>query len=200
MSESQFGLVNSIYTLGGFVGAVSAGPFTTRTGRLLSMRLTGIFFVLGPALAALAPSVAILASGRFFSGLGSGASLVVVPMYIAEIVPSDSKGMFGALTQVMCNLGILIALVLGYFLSYGSMWRVILSVAGALGALQGLGLLLAVESPAWLGAKGRVVMAKKTLKRIRGRSVGEEAPKLGSSEAAESMLFGVLVGLMLRIA
>lgn len=121
MTESQFAFVSSIYTVGGLIGALGAGPLSTHKGRLLPLRLTTVLHTLGPLLSSLAPSIAVIAVGRFISGLGSGASLVVVPIYISEIAPRDSKGLYGALTQVMINLGILVASLLGYFLSYGSM-------------------------------------------------------------------------------
>jgi len=168
MDAPTFAIVTSIFTLGGLIGALSSGPLSTAYGRLLPLRLASIFFVLGPVLSALASNIGFLVTGRFLSGVGSGAALVVVPIYIGEIAPMASKGSFGALTQITINVGILLAQVLGFFLSYDAMWRVVLAVAGLLAVVQAAGLLGVVESPKWLASKEKVALGRRILQRIRG--------------------------------
>ena len=188
MTDAQFAFVSSVYTVGGLIGALAAGPLSSHKGRLFPLRLTTVFHILGPLLSALAPSLPIMSIGRFLSGLGSGASLVVGPIYISEIAPQSSKGLFGALTQIMINLGILIASVLGYFLSYGSMWRVVLAVAGGVAAVQFLGLLFVVESPKWLAMNGEVGEAKKIMARIRGKeNFEDDVEDMGMTEEGQGM-------------
>src|SRR5689334_23171272 len=106
MNATQIGLVTSIFTLGGLIGALGAGPLSANYGRLVLMRGTTIFFALGPVAEALAPSIGIMTLGRFVSGIGAGAAVVVVPIYISEISPPKEKGLFGSFTQVMINVGI----------------------------------------------------------------------------------------------
>ncbi|KAF2122726.1 hypothetical protein BDV96DRAFT_618062 [Lophiotrema nucula] len=168
MDSTQWGAVGSMYTLGGLLGALSAGPLAGRYGRQRTMEFTTIFFALGPVFEALAPNIGVMAFGRLVSGIGAGGSVVVVPIYISEIAPPAEKGFFGALTQVMCNSGILIAQLLGYFLSRGQYWRIILAVGGVIGLGQGLGLLFSVESPKYLADIGSQGQAKKILRTIRG--------------------------------
>ncbi len=194
MDNTQFGMVSSIFTVGGLVGALAAGPVSSHRGRLFPMRLSAPLFIAGSALETLAPSVAILSIGRFLSGLAAGASIVIVPIYISEIVPTQMKGMFGASTQVGINMGILITQILGYFLSYGMMWRVVLGVGVILGVVQLLGMLGMVESPEWLGTKGRVKQAKEALIKIKGEATDEDLGKWGTGEDGreeyESLLGG----------
>jgi len=168
MDPPSFAIVTSIFTLGGLIGALSSGPLSTAYGRLLPLRLASVFFVLGPLFSALAPNFGLLVTGRFLSGIGSGAALVIVPIYIGEIAPMASKGSFGALTQITINVGILLAQVLGYFLSYGVMWRVVLAVVGGLAVVQAVGLFGVVESPKWLASKNKVALGKSVLQKIRG--------------------------------
>ena len=192
MSSAQYGVVASIYTVGGLIGALSSGPLSTHRGRLLTMRLATVFFIIGPILSALAPSIAVMALGRVISGVGAGAAIVVVPIYISEVAPVRAKGMFGALTQIMINVGIVIAQLLGYFLSYGNMWRVVLAVAGGLGLVQCLGLFFVAESPQWLASRGRVRLAKKILGRIRGGgNVEEEIGGWGTAEEGEGTSYSI---------
>lgn len=161
--------MSSIYTLGGLLGALSSGPCCNKYGRLLTMRLTTVFFVLGPVFESLAGNIGVIIAGRVLSGVGAGAAIVVVPIYISEVAPPKEKGLFGALTQVMINLGILITQLLGYFLSKGNLWRIILASAGAIGLAQMAGLLFVPESPKWLAEHRSPEDARDVLRKIRGR-------------------------------
>ncbi|KAJ9294027.1 hypothetical protein DTO271G3_7155 [Paecilomyces variotii] len=177
MNPAQFGLVSSIYTLGGLLGALLAGPISTKYGRLFALRATTAFFILGPVAETLAPSIPVLSIGRLLSGVGSGAAIVVGPIYISEIAPPDKKGLFGAFTQIMTNVGILLTQSLGFFLSRDSMWRIILAIAGIVGTVELIGLFFVPESPTWLAGHQHPNLARKVLQRIRGKDadIGEEA-------------------------
>lgn len=168
MNPTEWGVVGSMYTLGGLIGALAAGPLAGKYGRRRAMQLTTTFFIIGPVFEALSPNIAVMALGRLLSGIGAGASVVVVPIYISEIAPPAEKGFFGSFTQVMCNVGILVAQLLGYFLSHDQYWRIILAAGGVIGILQSVGLILSVESPKYLAEEGNTTKAKKILRRLRG--------------------------------
>ena len=189
MTDAQFATVSSIYTLGGLIGALSSGPLSSKRGRLFALRVSTPFHILGALVEATASNIPLMAIGRLFSGLGSGAALVVGPIYISEIAPSGAKGALGACTQIMTNTGILISQVLGYFLSYNSMWRIILGTAGALGLVQLSFLVFACESPEWLGANGKIDTARKTLKMIRGNTVDNNEIAKWAAQGEESGIF-----------
>lgn len=200
MTSAEFGLVQSIFTLGGLIGALTAGPMSSKRGRLFTMRLNTVPIVLGPLVEAFAPSVALMSVGRLLAGIGAGASLVVVPIYISEVAPSESKGFYGSFTQIMTNVGIFLAQGVGYFLSHDSMWRIILGTAGFIGLLHTAQLFFAVESPRWLAERGRSRECKEALHRIRGTDDGldEEIGSWGiasgkaSVEGEESETQGLL--------
>lgn len=48
----------------------------------------------------LSPNYALLICGRIVTGLGIGAGLVVVPVYVAELSPSIWRGRMVALIEV----------------------------------------------------------------------------------------------------
>lgn len=162
------------------------------------MQITAVIFVVGSAIEALAPTPWLLGLGRFVSGLGSGASTVIVPLYISEIAPPAERGFFGAFTQISCNTGILVAQVLGYFLSHGAAWRWILGISGLIAAAQAVLTFLVPESPAWTATvKGDVAAARGILQRIRGPRFniddevalwGPGAAKAGGATAEEQGL------------
>jgi len=113
-----------------------------------------------------------------------------VPLYISEIAPPRERGLFGAMTQVSINVGILGTQTMGYFLSYGSAWRWILAFGICISFVHALGLVAVPESPAWLAAHGNVTKAKQVLQRIRGKTfdIKEETDgwnTTGGDETAE---------------
>jgi MFS family permease len=188
MTPAQFGLVSSIFTLGGLIGALSAGPISQRYGRLNAMLWGTIFFIAGPLLEGLAGGIVAMAIGRFLSGLGAGGAVVVVPIYISEIAPPAEKGFWGSTTQVMINFGIFVTQLLGFFLAKGNLWRIILGAGGIFGVLQLGGLLLGgIESPKWAADAGNVAQAKKGLRRLRGPKVDihEEVSAWGTGDDPE---------------
>lgn len=187
MSEAEFAALSSFFVLGGLVGALSAGPISTSFGRLLAMRLTAVFFTIGAGMQALAGSLSVMLIARFMAGLGAGAATVVVPIYISEIAPPREKGLYGSMTQITCNTGILASQVLGYYLSSGSLWRIILAVGAALGLLQGIGLSFVPESPTWLAAHNNRQQALAILQRIRGQNqfISEETEQWGTVSTGE---------------
>ena len=171
MNTDQFAVVSSIYTLGGLLGALISGPCCNKYGRLVTMRLISLFLVIGPAFESSASNIGLLCFGRILSGVGAGAAIVVVPIYISEIAPPKEKGLFGAFTQIMINMGILIAQLLGYFLSRGQLWRIILGTAGLISLVQLLALFLVPESPKWLAEHRKPQLARNILRKMRGHRV-----------------------------
>ena len=185
MNSIQFAFVSSFFTLGGFIGALAAGPITGKQGRVKTMLYTAVAATVGPVFEALAPNIGTITVGRFIAGLGAGGAMVVVPIYVSDIAPPGRKGFFGSFTQVMVNMGILIAQVLGYFLSRGKLWRIILGIGGAIGLLQAVGFLLGgQESPKWMADNGKPSRAKSVLRKIRGHEADIDAEVVGWGESA----------------
>lgn len=170
MNSGKWGLIQSIFTIGGLFGALLIGRVATKRGRLFALRLLTFFLATGPIAEALANKFWVLALGRAISGLGAGAATVVGPIYVSEISPLHKRGLFGAFTQVQINAGIAISQLLGYFLSKNSKWRWILATAGFIAAFNFIGLLFAPETPTWLAANHQPRNARAALQRIRGHA------------------------------
>ena len=168
MSDAAFSTIAAVYTIGGLLGALAAGPMASRRGRLPAMRATAACFLVGAGIETISMNPVVMGLGRLISGVGAGASTVIVPLYISEVSPPNERGMFGAMTQVSINVGILSSQTLGFFLSYGSAWRWILAIGFFVSVAQASGLLVVPESPAWLAAHGNPARARKVLQRIRG--------------------------------
>jgi len=140
------------------------------------MLLTSLLSTCGAVLSTLAPTLPLFALGRFLSGLGAGAATVIVPLYISEISPAETRGFWGAATQVMINVGIFGAQLLGYFWSQGDgAWRGILGVGAVMAVVQGVGLGVGgLESPMWLAERGQMAEAEAVWKKIRGQGMRQD--------------------------
>jgi MFS family permease len=170
MTPASFAAISAIFTVGGLIGALVAGPFTSSRGRRLSMQATSAFYLVGSAIETFASSVPVMIMARFLTGIGAGASTVIVPLYISEVAPPTKRGFFGVFTQISINVGILFTQSLGYFLSHDSAWRWIFGSGVIIAAAHAVGLLMVPESPAWTAnAKGDIVQARRALQRIRGK-------------------------------
>lgn len=196
MNTDQFAVVSSIYTLGGLLGALASGPCCNKYGRLITMRLISLLLVIGPVFESTASNIGLLCFGRIVSGVGAGAAIVVVPIYISEIAPPKEKGLFGALTQIMINMGILITQLLGYFLSRGNLWRIILGTAGLISLVQLLALFVVPESPKWLAEHKKPQAARNILRKIRGhRADLEEEVKAWNIDSSEQDIGMITAGI-----
>jgi sugar porter (SP) family MFS transporter len=170
MTEFEWGLVQSSFTVGGFFGAIFTGAVSTGFGRLFALKWSAFFLAAGPLAEALAAKIWVLALGRALSGIGAGAATVVGPIYIAEVSPQKQRGFFGTFTQVQINLGIVVAQLLGYFLSSSTKWRWILASGGYIAGVLFFGLNLIEETPKWLAANDRPRRARMVLQRLRGKN------------------------------
>ncbi|KIW71858.1 hypothetical protein, variant [Phialophora macrospora] len=193
MDAFQWGMVQSMFTVGGFFGAIFTGAVATSFGRLFAMKWAAFFLASGPIAEALAGKMWMLALGRALSGIGAGAATVVCPMYISEVSPQNQRGLFGAFTQVQINFGIVVAQLLGYFFSTSDRWRWILASGSYIAGFMFFGLSITPESPKWLSANHRPRMARGVFQRLRGKNADtrEEMDSWDlSGEAEEESLLG----------
>jgi MFS family permease len=185
MTPAAFAAISAIFTAGGLIGALAAGPLTSRRGRRLSMQATAVFYLVGSIIETFAASVPVMLIARLLTGIGAGASTVIVPLYISEVAPLTKRGFFGAFTQISINTGILFTQTLGYFMSHDSAWRWIFGTGVIIASAQGLGLLIVPESPSWTATvKGDVAQARRALQRIRGKrsNIDEEVEAWGAGD------------------
>ena len=175
--KSQFGLsvfheelVVSVVLVGAAIAALGGGRLADRIGRRATLLITGVIFVLGAILCAIAPSVNVLLVGRILVGLGIGFASTVVPLYISEISPASARGKNVSLFQLAITIGILAAYFVDYSFAGSQGWRWMLGLAVVPGLLLSLGMLPMPETPRWLVRSGRSEHARRVLEKIRGRN------------------------------
>lgn len=72
------------FCVGGPFGSVLAGKWADERGRRGALLLTTWLFIIGGLIQALAPSLIVVMVARVVIGVSSGASTVLVPIYLGE--------------------------------------------------------------------------------------------------------------------
>ncbi|XP_047116045.1 facilitated trehalose transporter Tret1-like [Schistocerca piceifrons] len=117
-----------------------------------------------------ARSAGMLIASRLVAGLGVGASICLVPMYVGEVAEAKVRGMLGTVFQFANSVGFLVSYSMGPYMSYS----VVAIVSATVPVLFMLGFLWMPESPYFLALRGRDEEAESALRRLRG-AVSEEA-------------------------
>lgn len=171
ITEKEFSWAASAITIGCAVSCLPIGILMKKFGRKWTMIALVAPFMIGWALLIFAQNFVMLLIGRFILGLAGGAFCVSAPQYGAEIAEKEIRGMIGTFFQVLTNVGILFAYILGAFMSV--FW---MSVVCAIIPLAfGLIFFFMPESPVYLVIQKREAEAIKTYKWFRGEHYDPQA-------------------------
>lgn len=167
LKPDMIGYIAMIGFVGMAVGASLGGILADRIGRRNVFALTLVVygvatgasaFVPGPEGVGIMAAVAILATLRFFVGLGLGAELPVASTLVSEYAPRAIRGRVIVGLEAFWAVGWILAALLGYFLipidANGWRWALLVGIVPTLYALvvrYGL-----PESVRFLEKKGRV--------------------------------------------
>jgi len=153
----------------GPLGAVLAGKWADQRGRRGALMMTTWLFIVGGLVQALAPTLNIVILARAIIGVASGASTVLVPIYLGELAPPNLRGVMGTMTQFGVVIGILFADLVGFVLANPTGWRYMFFVTSALAFFQLLLTPFLLESPRWLlSRKPNSSKARFIIKKLRG--------------------------------
>lgn len=173
LSPFTSGLVVSSLLVGAMIGAAFAGPIADATGRRKLVLAAAIIFAVGAIGAALATSAGLLILFRFVLGLAVGAASLIVPLYLAEVAPTEIRGAVASLNQLMIVTGILVAYIANSALAGAEAWRWMIALAVIPSVLLFLGMLFMPETPRWLASKDRDEEAREVLRRTRDEAAVE---------------------------
>lgn len=174
MTPGEVGAVISAAFFGQLVGAITAGALADRIGRLATANLTIALFSVMSLACAFATGPLMLIVFRFIQGVGLGGEVPVATTYVVEMAPTNQRGRFYMLYQIVFIAGFIAAGALGTVLVPAFGWRVMFYI-GAVPALLTLVLRRALpESPRWLAVSGRVTEADKVMHKLEAeaRAVG----------------------------
>jgi len=175
LSEFLVGWVTSSLVVGCMAGFLTAGLLSDHFGRKKVLLATALLLSVGGICCAIAPSFIFLILGRIIGGIAIGWGLVIAPVYISEIAPTERRGSMGMINQLALMIGISAA----YFINWGVFrlfnayqwpheWRWMLGLVAVPGVLYFIFLFIVPESPRWLALKGEVDQASSILSNIGG--------------------------------
>ena len=188
LTKLQLGWAVSSLTLSATIAMLVAGPLSDRIGRKKVLTYAAILYAISAIGSAIAPSFNFLVVARMIGGLGVGASLIIAPMYIAEISPPAMRGRMVSFNQLNIVLGISVAFFTNYLiLQLGQSdaswaqslkfdeynWRWMLGLETLPAVMYFLGLFFVPRSPRWLIMKGHFEEAKGILTRASNAEMAE---------------------------
>ena len=163
LSHLQQGLIYGAVLAGGLLGTLLAGPCADRFGRKPTIMLACVNFMLGIGLIMLASSFVTLLLARLVLGVAVGIVAVAVPLYVAELVSAEKRGMYVAFFQLFLTTGILLAYVVDLGLISGGHWRLMFALVLIPTTVLFFGMLYLPESPRWLWQHGFTDRARQVL-------------------------------------
>ncbi|XP_071082979.1 proton myo-inositol cotransporter-like [Haliotis cracherodii] len=182
------------------VFSVCGGYLADYVGRRRTIMAASVVFTMGAVVMGAAPDKEVLLVGRIIIGIGIGFASVTVPVYVAEVAPSNIRGTLVTLNQLFITIGILVSsIIAGAFSDLPDTgWRYMLGLAAVPGIVQFVGFLFLPESPHWMIDSGHVEKARKILMQVRGTPDVEEEmtaikQKLEESKKASSFNNGFIL-------
>lgn len=190
LTKLQLGWAVSSLTLSATLAMMIAGPLSDRIGRKKVLTYAAILYAVSAIGSAFAPSFLVLVIARMIGGIGVGASLIIAPMYIAEIAPPEMRGRMVSFNQLNIVIGISTAFFTNYLiLQLGQSdaswaqslkfdehnWRWMLGLETLPAVLYFFGLFFVPRSPRWLIMKGEFDEALEVMKKASGEKEAVQA-------------------------
>ena len=158
------------------IGAAASVPINYKFGRRPCIILASGVFVIGSLSLSFATSFETLLVGRLVLGVGVGLTSMTVPMYIAEVAPSENRGTLVTLNTLFLTGGQFVAsLTSAGFATWMPVigWRWMFGLGALPAGIQMFGFFFFMpESPRWLLLKGKTERARTVFMQIRGVSAG----------------------------
>ncbi len=192
----QEGLVVSAPTLAAILASLTVVPFSDVVGRKRMLLIVAVLYLVSAVWAAFATGFITLVLARAVGGLAFG-SLMITPVYVAEIAPAGQRGVLVSINQMNIVVGLSAAYFSNYLLSalaargggwVSSLgidmwtWRWMLGME-IIPALAWVLLLRFIpESPRWLIVHNRPDEARAVLRRLVPAE--EIGPQVAAVQAA----------------
>jgi sugar porter (SP) family MFS transporter len=169
--------ITTAVIVGAAIGAILGGRFTDLLGRKTVILISAVIFLVGAIWTGIAPSPVSLMFARLFLGIAIGVSSVAVPLYIAEIAPTNKRGALVSSYQLLITVGILVSYFSDLALAdetNAECWRMMFYVGGIPAAILLFGIFFLPETPRWLMQKGREKEGRSVLERIESADMLEQ--------------------------
>lgn len=175
LNDEQIGLIVGAVLGGSLIGTLLAGPISDYYGRRFLILLASIIFIIGITFILLANTFLFLFLSRILLGIAVGIISVGVPLYIAEIIPSEKRGRYVTFFQLLLTFGILLAYFMDYLFTPTGNWRAMFAVLLIPSFVLLIGILFLPETPRFLMMRNKLPQAKLVLAKIYNTSAALES-------------------------
>ncbi|XP_066511234.1 solute carrier family 2, facilitated glucose transporter member 8-like [Hoplias malabaricus] len=172
----------SVVTIGAGLGGLFGGWIVEKIGRKLSLMFCALPFIFGFTIIIAAQSHWMLYMGRVLTGLASGVTSLVVPLYISEMAHERVRGTMGSCVQLMVVTGIMGAYIAGLFLD----WRWLAITCSIPPTLMLVFMCFMPETPRYLISRGKRREAEEALRFLRGPNAPAEWECAKIEEASQN--------------
>jgi sugar porter (SP) family MFS transporter len=201
LTPIQSGFVVAAPTLSGVFGTLVIGPLSDALGRKKVLILIAFLYLLSAVASAFATSYMMLVVARAIGGLAF-TSLMIAPMYIAEIAPARLRGKLVSINQLNIVIGLSAAYFANYFIINASTsgtdwvaawgmdvhtWRWMLGVEILPATIFFFALFMVPDSPRWLMNSGREQESRDVLAKLMpADQIDDEIEVIKNSYDSES--------------
>ena len=176
LASSIQGTVVAVYAIGGFIGTFACIWLGDMLGRRRVIMSGAFVQVIGAVLNASAYSLTQLVISRLVLGIGTGALLATIPLWLSEISPASKRGAHVATKGIFSGLGCAMALFLDFGLSFKNTsmaWRLPAAFPVIFSVAVFAFTIFLPESPRWLIQRGRISEAQETLATLENRALDD---------------------------
>jgi sugar porter (SP) family MFS transporter len=186
--QKAFGIADNwveIITTAGLVGAVIGAMFSGRIadiiGRKKVILASAVIFAIGAVWSGASQNAMMLVFARFFLGIAIGVSSFAVPLYIAEISPTKTRGTLVSMFQLLITIGIMVSYLSDSMFAvpdgdpaYSTCWRPMFYVGVIPALIMFIGMIFLPETPRWLISKGHEDKCRQVLEKVEEPHLVEE--------------------------
>jgi sugar porter (SP) family MFS transporter len=189
LSKLELGWAVASLSLSATLAMMFAGPVSDKYGRIIVLKYSALLYAVSAVLSAVAPTFFILVFARMMAGIGVGISLLIAPMYIAEIAPADKRGKMVSFNQLNIVIGLSVAFFTNYLIVHLASsdaiwvdtlkireynWRWMLGIEFVPALFYFIFLFFVPQSPRWLIMKGKYEEALDVMETIGDEKVAKK--------------------------
>ncbi|GAA0161080.1 hypothetical protein LIER_17482 [Lithospermum erythrorhizon] len=166
------GLIVAMSLIGATFITTFSGPLSDSIGRRPMLIMSSLLYFLSGLVMLWAPNVYVLLLARLLDGFGIGLAVTLVPVYISETAPPETRGLLNTFPQFSGCTGMFFSycMVFAMSLKESPSWRLMLGVLSIPSLIYfALTVFYLPESPRWLVSKGKIKEARQVLQRLLGK-------------------------------
>jgi sugar porter (SP) family MFS transporter len=180
LNEWWVGAIVSAPSFAAILAALTVGPVSDYVGRKRVMIVLALLYTISAVASAFAPDAPTLLVARLIGGFAFG-TLMLAPIYIAEIAPARLRGRMVSVNQFNIVIGFSVAYFANYYILQMSQtgsdfavsigidqnaWRWMLGLEALPAVLYFFFMMFVPESPRWLVLEGHTERAREIMARI----------------------------------